>query len=420
MIKNNLKIPENINQIVEYGMCMGCGLCQAITGKSKIKFVITPEGRVRPLEISKINQEDWKIIKKTCPGINVVGPETQPNKKQTDLLWGPIKTISLGYASNADVRYRATSGGVLTALSHYLIKSKMVKFIIQVKPSTTNPTLSETIFSFSEEEVFQASGSRYGPTTPLDSIKFALDLEENFAFVGKPCDANALKLFSKEDPRVDQFCKFILTMVCGGCPEYMKTTDLIKNLGYEEKDVNLMRYRGFGNPGKARVETKDGKDFEFSYKDLWSDQTKWFSQARCRICPDGIGELADIVSGDFWPGCDPEGEDEGFNSIIVRTEKGMSLYENAVSSGFLTIDKSLTVDDMSQTQPHQVVKKQEAWARLIGLKKAGHIIPKVEGLRLREIAKRQSLKQNLKAARGAKKRSHDGRLKEPIVKEIKN
>ena len=62
MIKNNLKIPENINQIVEYGMCMGCGLCQAITGKSKIKFVITPEGRVRPLEISKINQEDWKII----------------------------------------------------------------------------------------------------------------------------------------------------------------------------------------------------------------------------------------------------------------------------------------------------------------------------------------------------------------------
>ena len=39
---------------------------------------------------------------------------------------------------------------------------------------------------------------------------------------------------------------------------------------------------------------------------------------RCKICPDAIGESADVAALDTWPGGSPKGEDEGFNAVIAR------------------------------------------------------------------------------------------------------
>ena len=44
---------------------------------------------------------------------------------------------------------------------------------------------------------------------------------------------------------------------------------------------------------------------------------------RCKICPDAIGDTADIAALDTWVGGSPKKEDEGFNAAIVRTEKGL-------------------------------------------------------------------------------------------------
>ena len=155
---------------------------------------------------------------------------------------------------------------------------------------------------------------------------------------------------------------------------------------------------------------------ELTYAELWDDESKWCSQPRCRICPDGIGESADVVSGDFWPHCQPTKEDAGFNSIMVRTERGRALFEAAQNSGFLTVVRRLAVADMCYTQPHQVTKKREMWARLRGLEAAGHPVMRVEdGLRLRDLAEGLSVAENLRAARGARLRAHRDRFSEDPV-----
>ena len=102
-------------------------------------------------------------------------------------------------------------------------------------------------------------------------------------------------------------------MVCGGASDLGKSWDLVKQFGVTEDEVSVMRYRGYGNPGLTRVETKDGRAFETTYLDLWADESEWRIQSRCKICPDAIGEAADIAAADIWPGGAPVGEDAGFN-----------------------------------------------------------------------------------------------------------
>lgn len=407
---------ETLAGIVQNGLCMGCGLCQTIAGKDKVSFVVTPDGRQRPMQTGSIDASTWKTIARTCPGMNVGAPTVVGAGGVVDPVWGPLRQVALGYAADPDIRFRAAGGGVLTALASYLLCSSEVDFVMQVRAARDRPMRTETVFSRSVGDVVAASSSRYGPSTPLDAIRAALDTGERFAFVGKPCDISGLRNYSRQDPRVDTNCAAMLALVCGGGPEFWKSRDLVRDLGYWERDVTLMRYRGYGNPGRARIEVQDGAAFELTYAELWDDESKWASQTRCRLCPDGIGEGADIVSGDFWPGCQPTGEDAGFNSIMVRSERGDRIFKAAVAARALVISRSLTVADMSHTQPHQVRKKQEMWARYAGLAAVGHPHPEAAPeLRLRELARGQSLQQNLHSARGARNRARRGRFTEPRV-----
>lgn len=405
----------SLAEIVETGHCMGCGLCQSIAGKDHIAVTITPDGRQRPRQIAPIDPEHWALIARTCPGINVSAPPTEDGIA-VDPVWGRLDQVVLGHATDPDLRFRAAGGGAMTALAASLLARGEVDFVMQVKAATDAPMRSETVFSRSVDEVIRASGSRYGPSTPLDSLRAALDLGERFAAVGKPCDITGVQNYAREDARVAEHCKAMLAIVCGGGPEFRKSRDLVHDMGYRERDVTVMRYRGYGNPGRARVETRDGQAVELTYAELWDDESKWCSQPRCRICPDGIGESADVVSGDFWPHCQPTKEDAGFNSIMVRTERGRAIFEAAQSSGFLTVVRRLEVADMSYTQPHHVTKKREMWARLRGLAAAGHPVMRVEdGLRLRDLAEGLSVAENLRAARGARLRVHRDRFSEDPV-----
>ena len=45
---------NNLSDIVDNGLCIGCGLCQSIAGKDKIKISMTPKGRLEPKAITKI------------------------------------------------------------------------------------------------------------------------------------------------------------------------------------------------------------------------------------------------------------------------------------------------------------------------------------------------------------------------------
>ena len=49
---------NNLSDIVDNGLCIGCGLCQSIVGKDTIEILMSPKGRLEPKEIQKISPEN--------------------------------------------------------------------------------------------------------------------------------------------------------------------------------------------------------------------------------------------------------------------------------------------------------------------------------------------------------------------------
>jgi coenzyme F420 hydrogenase subunit beta len=406
-----------IDRIVESGLCIGCGLCQSIAGPDRLRVEMTAQGRLRPAVLRELDSATLARIGAVCPGLRIAGAEIErlPADIDHDPIWGPATSMVVAHAGDPEIRFRAAAGGVLSALSDLLLRSGQVEFVLHVAASRQQPMRSERQVSFDRAQVLEGAGSRYGPVAPLIDFLQVLDRGQPFAFVGKPCDISAIRNLAKHDARVDRWMKYALTLICGGESELGKSQDVLDGFGLSEDALRLFRYRGYGNPGPTRVETRDGRAFDLSYRDMWADESGWRIQSRCKICPDAIGEAADLVVGDCWPGCDPVGEDEGFNSIMVRTRAGSELYGAAIAAGAVIVDRPLGFRDFDYFQPHQVRLKKALWARLAAMRVAGLAAPAVARLRVKKIARGNTVAENLAEGRGTLQRIKAGRVGECAV-----
>ncbi len=389
---------KRFNKIVEHGLCLGCGLCQTIAGAENIRMELTDFG-LSPTVDGHLDDATVDKIYATCPGTHVEGlPENLvSDNTRDDKIWGPWLEITSAYASNAETRFRASTGGALTALATYLLNSGRVDFILHTKASSVEPTCGEAQLSFNEADVIEASGSRYGTSTTLLSIDDVLERNQTFAFIGKPCDVAALRNYASFDERVNQQVKFWLAPVCGGFMPVSSTYDALQSHSISRESVTAVRYRGFGCPGPTRIK-HDNNVTELHYLDFWGeDESQWQLPFRCKICPDGIGEAADIAAADTWPGGSPSREtcndDGGTNALIVRSETGLELLQCALRDNALVSGQEMSIDDLSCFQPHQVNKKKLSWPRMQGMQgmqEETEIILHTSRLRIKQLAKELS------------------------------
>src|SRR6202789_4399707 len=146
-IVNHNRPPLSLEEIVEGGLCIGCGLCRAVAGAERIRIVLTPEGRERPVARGRLDAATLERINAICPGTRVEGArpegESTPAEQATpaaqgtpathaahDVVWGRAEHLAIGYARDPEVRFRGSTGGVLTALGQFLLTSGRVKFIL--------------------------------------------------------------------------------------------------------------------------------------------------------------------------------------------------------------------------------------------------------------------------------------------------
>ena len=398
---------NNLENIVKNGLCIGCGLCQSITGKDYIKISMSSKGRLEPKEIKKISSKTFNKILNVCPGVIVEGLPKELVDKNTkyDLLWGYYLSLFYAWSTDKKIRYESSTGGLLNGLSLYLLDTNKVNFILHTATNPEKPMRSVSRFSYNKDDLLNANScSRYGPASPLDKFHEALDLNQPFAFVGKPCDISAIRQLSKTDERVNKLCKYLLTLVCGGSTEFTKSQDFIESFKVKEDELTIFRYRGFGNPGKMYIKTYDGREYDKEYNSFWGEESTWRVHFRCKICPDAIGESSDIAALDTWRGGSPKGEDEGFNAAIVRTTNGLDLLNEAIKANYIKKGDDLTIEDINDFQPHQVNKKKAVYARHEGMRKQNIPTVKTNGLRIKELYDLNSEEFNLNEEEGISSR----------------
>ncbi len=371
--------------------------------------------------VGALSHETVDRIVDVCPGTRLDGLPAvlEDDATQTDLVWGPFQRIVRAHATDPEVRWRGSTGGVLTALGQYLVSSREVAFVLHARPHGSEATFGERHVSRTPSDVLAGAGSRYGPTAPLVDVGEMLARGEPFAYVGKPCDVSALRNLARVDERVNRLVRFWLALVCGGFmpPEGMDRF-LREREGVEPGELTEFRYRGHGCPGRMRYATRDGGGRELRYTDLWgTDASQWTLPFRCKVCPDGIGEAADVAASDTWPGGSPdpatEDQDPGTNAVLIRTRAGLELMRAAEAEGFVTIEDDVDPRYMDEVQPHQVRKKYAVRARWDGLRAEGHTVPRSERLRLYALSATLSPEDYAWQLEGTRSRVQAGKASEP-------
>ena len=105
-----------------------------------------------------------------------------------------------------------------------------------------------------------------------------------------------------------------------------------------------------------------------SYSELWTGS--WHTQFRCKICLDAIGLQADISTCDIWASGMPKGEIRGENAILAHTDIGQQFLIETVRLDYLKT-APLTLDAVSDSQPHHVALRQSFATRIAATIEAG-------------------------------------------------
>jgi coenzyme F420 hydrogenase subunit beta len=353
-----------IDKVIRNGFCTGCGLCESIAPVGSIQMRMSTEGYLRPVVLAPLPQQATETIADACPGVKLAHPPGTANQHP---IWGPVISVHTGHALDPEVRRQGSSGGVISAIAIHLLESGKVDFVAQIAVGQSDPLANELQISRTRADVIRAAGSRYAPSAPLQEIRKLLNTGQRFAFIGKPCDVAALRQYVKNSAAVQAQIPYMLAFMCAGVPSIKGTHEVIRKLGATKEKVVAFRYRGDGWPGMARAVHDTGESFEMDYNTSWGTVLNKHLQFRCKICPDGTGEFADLVCADAWYGKDgyPDFEErEGRSLILTRTEAGSALLAAAIGADSVAAS-TLPVEEIAKMQPYQADRKRLVLGRQI-------------------------------------------------------
>lgn len=379
-----------VRRVLSGDLCSGCGLCSGLTGSA---MVAEAPGFNRPRISGPVTPEIDRVIARSCPGLVVAPWPEAPNIHD---FWGPYIDLHTGHSADERLRHKASSGGLLSALLLHALEQGLVDAVVEVGADPERPTANRVIVSTSASDILNGAGSRYAPSSPLQQISELLDYEGRLAFVGKPCDVSALRLYGGLEPRVQERFPLILSFFCAGVPSLDRSDAVVRKLGLEPEKLKSFRYRGEGWPGDAKAVGEDGTERRMSYADSWGGELSKEVQFRCKICPDAVGGSADLVCADAWfadEGGYPTFEDlPGRSLVITRSNAGAQLLRDAVGAGAVKIDvEQPNARAIELMQPGQTKKKRSVFARTLALRLVGRPVPSMRGLRVLASARRSSL-----------------------------
>lgn len=325
-----------IRNVVDMGRCFSCGGCVSACPKDAITMLYNEnEGFFRPY----IN-DDMCI---SCGRCRQYCPSLHPSK--TSLI-GSFTKIFLVHSSNPTVRHWSTSGGVINSFVRYLLNEKKVDCVLLTKHDTDSAIEATAVEITSKnlkimETEPREFASRYVCVPVLSRIKDLRKKYTSFAVVGTPCQIKALKL---QCPDV-----FGLGVTCSGGMSYLATSTYKKMQKYDEAQ---MYYRGDGWPGKNSLFNKKGS-IEFTHNGSLFEQmfsSQIFKNPGCHSCQDHFAEMADVSFCDFWNAEEQKNEVEGNSCVIIRSSIAAEIFDNMVKKGYVEIAKSLSEEDVINTQ----------------------------------------------------------------------
>lgn len=369
-------VRREIAKVMQADACSGCGACTLLD--KGLAMELNESGYLRPVGVHPPDErpQGAQIFKRVCPGRQVLAQ--RPSGSMRHPLLGSYFGAWEAWAVDPSIRDRGSSGGVLSAINGWLLESGTATELSTAAPDASRPVRTVPVRIMTKEEALAAAGSRYAPVGVGQLANIAPDR----ALTAKPCEVAAVRAMAQEEAGT---APILLSFFCAGTPSQLATEGLIRDLGGPEpEEVTDLWYRGRGWPGRFTAQFGE-REVSTDYRSSWGKALGPTTQWRCKICPDGIGEAADIAAADSWEVSDDGyplfGESEGRSALLARTPRGHAIILAAHRAKVIEL-QPIDLRKLEQAQPLQTSRRQYLAARLLGARLAGRRVPRFRGFDL--------------------------------------
>lgn len=257
----------------------------------------------------------------------------------------------IGYSTDSNVRFNATSGGIGTSFLKWLFDKNIIETSISfVFNSNTLSYEPQIIHSFND---YRISGSIYQEIDLIGFIKSHLnEIKGVFACFALPCQTRAIRKILRSAGHKS----IIIGLTCSSQQTIDATKYLLKREKIPENDIVDIQYRGNGWPSGIQIKTKkDEVIFVSNNNSIWTQifHSRLFIRKKCFKCQDTLNRFSDITLADPWLNNIFEKEKIGKTLVFDNSlDDQKTMLETCCSDGYIVLNKiseSLAVSSQKNT-----------------------------------------------------------------------
>lgn len=333
MSRGAAEIWPDVAKAAETGLCVGCLACGAVCPSRAITFEHA-HGVRQPAISTSVCTKCGRCVS-VCPAAHLPGSD---EAECPGVEWIEGRTLQrfVGFARDEEIRARAVSGGVASALLLTLLEESLVDEVYALQFEGRPGTDADLSRLEGRSAVLSASGSKYLPPGAADVFR-ALDSDPSrtLGVVATPCVLQSILAFMRSR-RIPRERLLAIGLVCDRTMSPRALDHMAWKQGLSETDVTGVAYRtkrSGGWPGGVGITLSDASTVLLD-RSARTRLKPWYQLRRCVLCGDKLNRDADIVLGDCYiPGLSDE---KGASTVLVRTEAGARALAAAMPRSELT------------------------------------------------------------------------------------
>ena len=352
-MKEDVKTFKDLQEeVIAKGLCGQCGGCYSFCSAGELHALAIGEDG-----IPQYRDEDsclkCGICYLICPQITALNQDLKERFGWTPPI-GRYQYVASARTTDPQVQAVCTDGGVVTSLLLYLLDHNFIEGAIVSKRTdlfARRPTIART-----RAEIIAAAGSQYSGSSHLEELggkysTYAPILPEvkslearylrHIAVVGTPCQINTIKKMQCLGILPAHLIEYTIGLFC---IESFSFDDLARK-GLEERlAIDFNDIHKLNIKDDFIVTLKDGATLHVPL-----DTVDVVARPSCLACQDFSNEYADISAGGL-------GSADGYTTTLLRTDKGVTLFRDAVQRGYVEEVEYRDADERKNEKTKMIAK----------------------------------------------------------------